>query len=93
MALFRKKPIVISAERLTKPAVVQTLEGDMQAGRGDWLIKGVRGEFYPCKDDIFRQTYEPVDNDGVHALVAVLPEEMNECVCLPFPGVNTVELA
>ena len=93
MSLFRKKPVVISAERLTKPAVIQTLEGDMQAGRGDWLIKGVRGEFYPCKDDIFRQTYEPVDNDGVQALVVVLPEEMNECVCLPFPGVNTVELA
>ena len=39
--------------------VIQTLEGDMRAGIGDWIIKGVKGELYPCKDDIFRMTYEP----------------------------------
>src|SRR5690606_26137918 len=38
-----------------------TLEGVMQATPGDWLIKGVAGEFYPCKPDIFEQTYEPVE--------------------------------
>lgn len=38
---------------------IATLEGTMLAERGDWIIKGVRGEFYPCKPDIFDVTYEP----------------------------------
>jgi hypothetical protein len=37
-----------------------TLEGKMSANIGDWVIKGVRGEFYPCKPDIFEATYELV---------------------------------
>ena len=41
--------------------LIPTLEGDMEARPGDWIIKGVAGEFYPCKPDIFEQTYEPVD--------------------------------
>ncbi len=41
--------------------VIRTLEGDMKADWGDWIIKGVKGEFYPCKPDIFAATYEPVE--------------------------------
>jgi len=37
---------------------IETLEGDMKVSDGDWVIKGVRGEFYPCKPDIFEATYE-----------------------------------
>ena len=45
-----------------KPALkIQTLEGDMIANLGDWIIKGVKGEFYPCKPDIFEATYEQVE--------------------------------
>lgn len=40
---------------------IPTLEGDMQARRGDFIIKGVQGEFYPCKPDIFAATYEAVE--------------------------------
>lgn len=40
---------------------IETLEGTMTALPGDWIIKGVQGEFYPCKPDIFAATYEPVD--------------------------------
>jgi hypothetical protein len=40
--------------------VIETLEGNMLADVGDWVIKGVKGEFYPCKPDIFEATYEPV---------------------------------
>lgn len=40
---------------------IETLEGVMTASLGDWIIKGVHGEFYPCKPDIFEKTYEPVD--------------------------------
>lgn len=37
---------------------IQTLEGEMEARAGDWIIKGVNGEFYPCKPGIFEKTYE-----------------------------------
>jgi hypothetical protein len=40
---------------------IKTLEGVMSAFDGDWIIKGVKGEFYPCKSDIFDATYEAVD--------------------------------
>lgn len=40
--------------------VIHTLEGDMVAENGDWIIRGVKGEFYPCKPDIFEATYEKV---------------------------------
>lgn len=41
--------------------IIQTLEGDMIAYEGDYIIKGVQGEFYPCRKDIFEQTYEEVE--------------------------------
>lgn len=46
---------------------VRTLEGEMRAECGDWIIKGVKGEFYPCKPDIFEATYEACEGgrDGV----------------------------
>lgn len=40
---------------------IETLEGAMAALSGDWIIKGVQGEFYPCKNDIFEQIYEPAE--------------------------------
>lgn len=41
--------------------VIDTLEGKMVCEPGDWIIKGVNGEFYPCKPDIFEKTYEPAE--------------------------------
>lgn len=41
--------------------IIPTLEGEHRADPGDWIIKGVKGEFYPCKPDIFEQTYEAVE--------------------------------
>jgi hypothetical protein len=77
---FRKKPVVIDAERYDGTAesvehvmamggtrginntpeglYIATLEGTMKADKGDWIIKGVKGELYPCKPDIFEATYE-----------------------------------
>ena len=40
---------------------IGTLEGDMTAKLGDWIIKGIAGEFYPCRPDIFAATYEPAE--------------------------------
>jgi hypothetical protein len=87
MARFRKRPIVIEAERVPMPDQfvehglllgmffrhgfedfmvkadkgydIKTLEGVMHASPGDWIIRGVAGEFYPCRADIFEKTYEP----------------------------------
>lgn len=58
---FRKKPIIIEAYQTDKEIIIDTLEGEMHASIGDWIITGVKGEKYPCKPDIFEQTYEPID--------------------------------
>lgn len=42
---------------------IRTLEGDMRADLGDYVIRGVAGEFYPCKPDIFEATYERMEAD------------------------------
>ena len=41
-------------------ALIPTLEGVMKVSKGDWVIKGINDEIYPCKDDIFRKIYEKV---------------------------------
>tara|TARA_R110002050_G_scaffold105149_1_gene214718 strand:+ start:287 stop:541 length:255 start_codon:yes stop_codon:yes gene_type:complete len=43
--------------------LIKTLEGEMRAVTGDYIIKGVQGEFYPCKPNIFELTYEPVTQE------------------------------
>lgn len=63
MPKFRKKPVIIEAIRISKKMTVETLEGVMTGNPGDWLITGVNGEQYFCKDDIFHKTYEPVEKD------------------------------
>ena len=64
MPRYRKKPIVIYAEKITKPLYIRTLEGIMEGRVGDYLVTGVKGEKYPCRADIFEETYELVeDND------------------------------
>jgi hypothetical protein len=103
MSQFRKKPVVIEAEPITRllnqaardwyampqwvrdayegrnDAVrtlvftqegihISTLEGVMLGAPGDWLIKGVKGELYPCKPEIFAATYEPAPIEAVESL-------------------------
>jgi len=43
--------------------IIPTLEGNMIARNNDWIIRGVSGEYYPCKPDIFELTYEKVENE------------------------------
>lgn len=57
---YRKKPVVIEAYQTDKEMIVHTLEGDMKADPGDYIITGIKGEQYPCKSDIFKATYEEV---------------------------------
>lgn len=47
----------------TPALLIHTLEGDMRAEVGDWIIRGVKGELYPCKPDIFKATYDAVDEE------------------------------
>ncbi|MEQ2417297.1 hypothetical protein AAAY30_07080 [Ruminococcoides bili] len=61
MAKYRKRPVIIDAYQTDKKIVIHTLEGDMTASPGDYIITGVNGEKYPCKPDIFARTYEPVE--------------------------------
>lgn len=58
---FRKKPVIIEAYQTNEKMIIHTLEGDMTAQVGDWIIAGLRGEQYPCKPDIFEKSYEPVE--------------------------------
>ena len=57
----KKLPTVISSNEDTQ-LVIPTLEGDMKVSKGDYVIKGVNGEFYPCKPDVFEKTYDVVEN-------------------------------
>jgi hypothetical protein len=52
-----------SYRRGSNALFISTLEGEMTASEGDWIIKGVQGEFYPCKPSIFAATYEPAEDD------------------------------
>ena len=57
---YRKKLVIIDAYQTDKEVDIVTLEGIMHASVGDYIITGVKGEKYPCKPDIFEQTYEKV---------------------------------
>ncbi len=55
-----KKTIVLRMDGPKPHATIHTLEGVMRAEMGDWIIRGVLGEFYPCKPDVFEKIYERV---------------------------------
>ena len=51
---FMKIPVEIEAYQTDEEVYIETLEGVMKADKGDWIIKGVKGELYPCKPDVFK---------------------------------------
>lgn len=57
---------------------IETLEGVMAANRGDFIIRGVKGEIYPCKPDIFKATYEEADKPSL--LVKMKPSDIDEVI-------------
>ena len=60
---FMDRDVRVSYKNPKKPVLkIETLEGVMDASIGDYIIKGVRGEFYPCKPDIFKATYEEAED-------------------------------
>lgn len=58
---FRSMTIGFESSRGHEVVLINTLEGQMRAERTDWIIRGVQGELYPCKPDIFAATYEAVE--------------------------------
>jgi hypothetical protein len=74
-----------------KPVLrIQTPEGVMTASVGDWVIKGIHGEFYPCKNDIFEQTYEREEDEREYRKVVINGEVIAgvdvKAVYAPEPG-------
>ena len=57
---FEKIPVRVSAYQTDEEVEIETLEGVMKANKGDWIIRGVKGELYPCKPDVFEMTYKKV---------------------------------
>lgn len=96
MKKYMKKPVVIEAEQLTEETHIETLEGTMKGNAGDWLIRGVEGELYPCKDEIFKKTYIPTDGkeEGFEKpfLLITVDEKIENCeLILPFMDMETTE--
>lgn len=60
-AYFRKKPIMIKAIQMDCDFEVETLEGNHKGKKRDYLLQGIKGEVYPCKEEIFQATYERDD--------------------------------
>ena len=58
---YRKKPIVVDAEKSLYEQVIHTLEGVMIAKKGDWIITEAKGNRFPCKPDPFELLYEKVE--------------------------------
>ena len=57
--------IVISEGLFKSKVLIKTLEGDHICNHGDWIIRGVEGELYPCKPGIFQKTYEPAEGESI----------------------------
>jgi hypothetical protein len=55
--------VSVMQSKIDNSFTIWTLEGEMTALVGDYIIKGIQGEFYPCKPDIFEQTYEPIKGE------------------------------
>lgn len=66
---------------------IKTLEGSLNVAPGDWIIRGVKGEFYPIKDEIFRETYESADvADPLEAQTAEIERLREQITALSGPA-------
>lgn len=81
IAEFVGTDLSVNYEDKDKPYIpIETLEGTMKASVGDYIIKGVKGEFYPCKSDIFEATYDCVGTplERMHREIDELVERFNK---------------
>lgn len=61
--VYKKKPLNVAAKQMTEQFEVYTLEGTMQGKASDYLVRGVRGEYYPVDKYIFEEIYDEVDDN------------------------------
>lgn len=74
---YQKRPVIVEAFRHQgEPFVIKTLEGDMAVETGAWVVRGVKGEYYPVRNDIFLETYVSRESNIVKELVRT--SAMNE---------------
>lgn len=78
MSKFTKIPIEVEAVRLKDPVFIETLEGNMLARVGDWLVTGIDGEKYPIKHRIFIKTFIPTGEDKCNYC---LYKTLHKCNC------------
>lgn len=62
---FRKKPVIVRAEQLTRPRLIRTGLGTVHGKPGDWLVTSPNGDQWPVDDRVFRRTYEAVERPEV----------------------------
>lgn len=75
--------------------IIHTLEGRMLASKGDWIIRGVQGEYYPCKPDIFEQTYELIDDEtdcNKMKLTVIIRNDGPMIFCGDSPSYRSVQI-
>lgn len=66
---YIKKPIEIEAEKTDEVLYIDTLEGKMKADKGDYIITGIHGEKYPCKPDIFEESYVKAPENFIERMI------------------------
>ena len=79
------KPALLDEVTEKMGLMIPTLEGLMIGSEGDWIIKGVKGELYPCKPDIFEATYEPVEKADESNRSGVPVAQEAGCEPVTFP--------
>lgn len=82
---YRKQILIESKLPSGKPMIsIATDEGLMVANIGDWIIRGVKGEYYPCKPDVFAESYEPVSRGEEDWIAEATREQLDKvrgCEC------------
>lgn len=93
MPAFEKKPSIIEAVRVFEKTIIPAAQThhdhDLTAEPGDWIVKGIKGELYPVKDDIFRELHRPVGMEGAKEMLKTFEnptvENIDEPVILAHP--------
>lgn len=88
---YQKKPFIIEAYQTFEEKIIHTLEGDMKASVGDYIITSIKGEQYPCKPDIFKELYTPLKDKttGMSIGEAITALEVDErCARKAWNGKN-----
>lgn len=89
MKHFRKVPVIVEAQQIFLDYIIETLEGEMHAYAGSYIVRGIEGEIYPVKKEIFEKTYEVVeDADIIDADISESSYQKSEVIIKVEQGDN-----